>query len=175
MKRLFLTTATLMIGVGALWAGDGKKPDSKVDQRFVQGATSGGLLEVKASEVALQRSTSERVKKFAQQMIDDHTKAQRDLLIILKSKGVTPPDALLPLHEAMVDRLKKVKPEEFESEFWKDQLAAHEEAVSLFEAEAKQGQDAELRGFAVKLLPALQEHLATVRRMMTRGSSGVGG
>jgi anaerobic selenocysteine-containing dehydrogenase len=48
------------------------------------------------------------------------------------------------------------------------QLADHEQAVSLFTAEAKEGQDAELKAFAAKTLPALQGHLQLARNITTQ-------
>ena len=39
------------------------------------------------------------------------------------------------------------------------QVSAHKEAVSLFERYAKDGDNPELKSFASKTLPHLQEHL----------------
>jgi len=41
----------------------------------------------------------------------------------------------------------------------------HEEDVRLFNTQAKEGTDAELRSFAVKTLPTLEEHLNMARNL----------
>jgi len=159
---------------GAAPADDKSPQNAKMDVKFVQGATSGGLLEVKSSELALKKSVSADVKKFAQLMVDDHTKAHKELLALLKRKGIEPPNDLMPLHQAMLDRLTKAAAGGFDKEYWTSQLAAHEEAVALFEAEAKNGQDVDLKAFATKTLPTLKEHLKMVQDMTKGGSRGVG-
>ena len=42
---------------------------------------------------------------------------------------------------------------------------AHEAAVRLYEAEAKEGRDAQLRAFAARTLPTLNAHLGAARQL----------
>src|SRR5688572_26064977 len=49
------------------------------DAEFITLAGSGGLLEVQSSQLAAQRATSDEVKRFAQQMVADHTKANQEM------------------------------------------------------------------------------------------------
>jgi len=41
----------------------------------------------------------------------------------------------------------------------------HEEAVSLFDEEAKTGKDPELKAFAAKTLPTLKDHLKMAKAL----------
>jgi len=41
----------------------------------------------------------------------------------------------------------------------------HEEAVALFEKESKSGSDADLKSFAGKTLPTLQDHLKMAKAL----------
>jgi predicted outer membrane protein len=45
------------------------------------------------------------------------------------------------------------------------QLKAHQDAVALFEAYAKSGDSAELRGWAGQTLPHLKEHLSMAEKL----------
>ncbi len=46
-----------------------------------------------------------------------------------------------------------------------EQLKVHESAVALFSEYAKNGEKGELKSFAAKTLPTLEEHLAEVQKM----------
>jgi putative membrane protein len=52
------------------------------------------------------------------------------------------------------------------------QVDAHENAVSLFERYAKGGDNAELKAFAAKQLPHLQEHLRMAKDLRIQGTTG---
>jgi putative membrane protein len=162
---------------GAALADDVKKSpqDAPMDVKFVQGATSGTLLQVKSGELALKKSSTPDVKKFAQRMIDDHTKVGLELAALAKRKGLDPPRELTPLHQAILDRLAKAGASDFDKSYWQSQVTTHEEALALFQAEAKHGSDVDLKAFAVKTLPAIKEHLRMAQEMMKGGGRAIGG
>src|SRR5260370_35040221 len=55
------------------------------DQEFLAKALEGSVLEVQLGEKARDKTSNDRVKKFAQRMIADHTKARRELPAIAKA------------------------------------------------------------------------------------------
>ncbi len=61
------------------------------DRRFVMEASEAGMSEVRQGQMAVQRASSEKVKQFAQQMVDDHTKANQELMQLASTKGITLP------------------------------------------------------------------------------------
>jgi len=56
-------------------------------------------------------------------------------------------------------KLRDAKPEDFASEYDSMQVSAHKDGVSLFERYADGGEDAKLKSWAAKTLPALKHHL----------------
>src|SRR5262249_34971261 len=128
------------------------------DQKFVLEAASGGQFKITSSRLALQKSDSAAVKKFAQRMIDDHTRVHDELAGLLRQRGVVPTTDMSLHHEAMIDRLQTLSGAEFDRTYWKQQLLAHEEALSVFEGEARHGQDPNLRSFAGRTLAGLNTH-----------------
>ncbi len=69
------------------------------------------------------------------------------------------PSALDSAHQTKLDKLKGLSGSDFVSSYRTMQVDAHKDAVDLFERYAKGGDDAELKSWAGKTLPALKHHL----------------
>jgi len=128
------------------------------DQEFLAKALAGGVKEVQLGEKARDKASSDDVKKFAQRMIDDHTRAARELMDVASRKGFRPVPAMTEKHLDVFVRLGK-ELKDFDAQYAASQVESHEEAVALFEKQAKEGKDADLKAFAEKTLPTLKEHL----------------
>lgn len=135
------------------------------DQRFATKAAADGMAEVKLARLALEKSNNPEVKKFAQRMIDDHSKAGKQLTGILTQKNINVPERIDAKHQALFDRLSSLQGDAFDREYARAMLADHEEAVRLFEKEVKNGRDLDLRNFAETTLPTLKEHLEMAQRL----------
>jgi len=128
------------------------------DAEFITLAGSGGLLEVQSSQWAQQKASSDEVKRFAQQMGDDHNKANQEMAALLGRKGMGVPRQLTTCHAAILQCLSEATGPKFDAEYVTGQVGAHVEAVALFEAYSKSGQDQELKAWATKTLPTLKHH-----------------
>src|SRR4051794_29437603 len=53
---------------------------SSPDQAFIDEAAKGGLAEVTLGQLAVRRAINPEVRQFGQQMVDDHTKVNSELL-----------------------------------------------------------------------------------------------
>ena len=118
------------------------------------------MLEIESSKIAGQKGNSDE-KKFAQQMIADHTKTSSALKSMVTSGDLQAeiPAALDSSSQSKLDKLRDAKPETFPSQYDPMQVSAHKDAVSLFERYAKGGDNPKLKDWAGKTLPALQHHL----------------
>jgi putative membrane protein len=129
-------------------------------------AAAGSLAEVAVGRLAADRAESADVTKFAQQMIDDHTKANQELIELASRKRIALPQRLEIKDQATSEVLGGLRRGEFDTEYCKQQFAAHMCAVQLFEAEAERGQDPEIKAWAARTLPKLREHLHMIRGMV---------
>jgi putative membrane protein len=129
------------------------------DGAFVEKAHSAGLAEVKAGEMALQKASDAKVKTFAQRMIDDHAKANRELEALAARKGWILAQSVDEKCQKELDRLAGATAQEFDQLYVQGQVKAHEEAVKLFERESRDGQDNDLKSWATKTVPTLRDHL----------------
>jgi putative membrane protein len=129
------------------------------DSAFVMKAAQGGLAEVKLGQLATQKASSQDVKSFGQQMVDDHSKANDELKQLASAKGVTIPADLDPKHQATHDRLSKLSGAEFDRAYMQQMVNDHRETVNDFRRESKSGSDSDVKAWAAKTLPTLEHHL----------------
>ena len=129
------------------------------DRNFIMEAAMGGMMEVELGRIAAQQGASDAVKQFGQRMVDDHSKANTELMTLASSKGITLPTELDPKHRAHVTKLSGMSGAEFDREYVKMMVSDHRKDVSEFEKQSTRGTDADLKAFAGKTLPTLQEHL----------------
>jgi putative membrane protein len=161
----FLMIALCSLPFIAAQAADALPPVDKNDAEFVRKAATAGMMEIHTSELALRRGLSADERKFAQQMIDDHTKVNKELATLAEKKGIAVPKAIDQDGQAKVDKLAKVEEKKFAEEYLECQVKDHKDAVSLFEDESKDGKDPELRAFAATHLPHLKGHLDTAKQL----------
>jgi len=127
---------------------------------FVKEVAISDMFEIESSKLA-QTKGSEAEKTFAGHMITDHTKTSSELKSLVQSGKVQAqvPTALDSSHQSKLDKLKGLSGNDFAKQYNSDQVSAHKDAVSLFERYSKSGENADLKNWAGKTLPALQQHL----------------
>ena len=132
---------------------------------FADKVTVATKFEIDTSELALKYAKTAEVKAFAQQMIDDHTKAGKEFKAALKQANIEPPMNMLDAtHTAKYAKLRVFTTEKsFEPAYVTVQLKAHEEAVATFKDYAQNGGTPALKTFAEKTLPTLEHHLAMIK------------
>jgi putative membrane protein len=162
-----LAAAAVGYGLRGARADDRQTTD---DRQFVMQASAAGLAEVNLGNMGVKQAHSRDVKKFAEHMVKDHTKANQRLDKLADRLRIMPAQAMDAKHQAAADRMAQMNGAGFDHAFMRQMVKDHEQAVSLFEAEAKHGQDKELRDFAKKTLPTLKEHLKMARDLAGEGS-----
>lgn len=132
------------------------------------------MFEVEAGKLAAQKGASEDVKKFGQRMADDHQKANDELMKIAGEKGIKIDKKLARKDQSNLDKLKKESGAAFDRQYADIMVKDHETDVKEFSKEADKGKDQELKGFASKTVPILQEHLNMAKEMQgkVKGTSG---
>ncbi|HUK32263.1 MAG TPA: DUF4142 domain-containing protein [Vicinamibacterales bacterium] len=155
------------------------------DIEFVLDAAKGGMAEVELGKLAAERSQNDEVKKFAQRMVDDHTKANAQLKQIADSKSIKLPADVEGKDKALMQRLEKLNGPAFDRAYMTAMVSDHQKDVNEFKHEANAGRDSQVKSFASSTLPTLEEHLqqaktargevSTVRTSSTTKSSTTSG
>jgi len=133
--------------------------NASADHTFVMQAAKGGLAEVQLGQLAADKASSDEVKKFGQRMVSDHSKANDQLKSLAQSKNITLPTDLDPKDKATHDRLEKLSGAAFDRAYMQHMLADHRKDVNEFKKESTSGKDSDVKAWASKTLPTLEEHL----------------
>jgi putative membrane protein len=141
---------------------------STTDTTFLNEAARGGTEEVNAGQLAQTTATSPAVRRFAARMVADHTAADQQLMTLAQSKSITPTTDPDSAHATMLSQLQGMHGRAFDRAYMTGQVDDHQNAVTLFENEAQNGTDPDLKAFAQKTLPTLQQHLAMARQLAPR-------
>jgi putative membrane protein len=131
----------------------------KPDQMFITDAAKGGMAEVELGKLAAQKASSPDVKQFGQRMADDHSKANDELKSLAQSKNITLPSAIDAKDKALEKRLSRLSGSAFDRAYMQAMVNDHRKDVSEFRRESQIGKDPDVKQWASKTLPTLEDHL----------------
>jgi putative membrane protein len=167
--------AALALATAPAWAQSSKAGQSKggtaaksatstkagatADMAFAKEAAIGGMAEVDLGNLAKQNASSPDVKQFGDRMVTDHSKGNDELKQWASSHNVTLPTELDVKHKTIKDRLSKLNGDAFDKAYMKAMVSDHKEDVAKFRTESKSGKNADLKAWAGKTLPTLEDHL----------------
>ncbi|HXD75421.1 MAG TPA: DUF4142 domain-containing protein [Vicinamibacterales bacterium] len=133
------------------------------DIEFILDAAKGGAAEVELGRLAADHAKNEEVKKFAQRMVDDHSKANDELKSIAQARGIRLPEETDAQHKATMKRLEKLNGAAFDRAYMQMMVGDHVKDVNEFKKESNAGKDSQVKSFAASTLPTLEEHLQQAR------------
>jgi putative membrane protein len=135
------------------------------DQSFAKEAASGGMAEVKLGQLAQANGSSDSVKQFGKRMVTDHSKANDQLKDAASRDNITTPGEIDKTDQATYDRLSKLSGAEFDKAYADEMVKDHKKDIASFKKEADSGMNPEIKQFASKTLPTLEEHLKMAEEM----------
>lgn len=133
---------------------------SQKDVSFIQKAASGGQQEIENGKMAEKQGKSADVKRIGARMVADHTKANKELTELANRKGVT--------FDTRGVKAQNIGAADFDRQYLKLLEIIHRNDIAEFQAQAKSGDDRDLKAWAAKTLPTLQQHLAMVEDAMRK-------
>jgi len=168
MKRTKLYTPLLVL---ALFAcdddDDNKKSLNGTDKNFTEQAAMSNLAEVDLATLASPKATSQSVKDFAQHMITEHNEAQNELKDIADNRhNVNWPTSIDAAHAQIKQQLQGLSGLAFDTTYISGQVKDHAKVISLFQTEISNGSENEIKQYAGKYLPHIQEHHSTASRIL---------
>jgi len=130
---------------------------------FATDAAAANNREIALGKLGLTNANYQRLKDFAQKMIDAHTAANTDLQKACYSAGVTLPAGLSTSDQEDISKMGEKKGKEFDRDFIKRMVKEHQQTMEKLDAAAHNMKDTSLQNYAKKTLPVVNEHLSEAR------------
>ena len=138
---------------------------------FVDNLVQGNTYEIEAAKIAEQKAKSPGVKSFAKMMVSDHTALGTEAKPVIAQSGKTPPTDLDQRRKGFLDNLKAAGPADFDKTYMDQQVAAHDETLTLLNGYAQNGDNAGLKDLASKAAPKVQAHLDKAKALQSQIAS----
>ena len=148
---------------------------AKDDLQSFRKMAQADLAEVATGKVAAEKAQSPEVKKYAQHMVDEHSKMLEEGKKLAQAKGVTPPSQPEKKHQAALQKLQKASGGDFDRQYIQQMVRDHQEVLKVAEKAAKDAKDPQLKEHAEKGVPHIKEHLAQARKISESLGAGAGG
>lgn len=148
-------------------------PARSADAAFVSKAADVMSVDTELATLAAARASAADVKALAKRVVESRGVIARDLAAMAGTRQIAtaprvPADPPLP---TPASTLRNAPPGSFDAAFLAALIANGESAVSLFDAESRDGRDDEIKEWAARQLPALREHLTAIRALRPRPGS----
>lgn len=135
------------------------------DRIFLRKAAQGGAAEIHLSQLALRKSESEDIRKFAQKMIEDHQALDDALRPFGEQLGVMPPKAPNKIEMQELDRLTALSGADFDREYLLKMMQDHHRDLHDFRDEAGVTADADLREAVTRGETVIAAHTRLVDKL----------
>lgn len=133
--------------------------DAESDADFVSATVASNYGEIKFAQLATTKSTNAEVKKIANMLVTDHTKTLGELKTLAQAKAISIPVEEDDQARRKTDNFSDEAGTDFDKKWCKEMVDRHEETIDKFEKRSKKTEDAELKAWIDKTLPALKHHL----------------
>ena len=139
---------------------------------FVLAASQNDQYEVLAASVASVQGQDRRVRTFAQEMIQEHTRLAEDLRKAAAASGLPSPEPGISSDQAsLLSSLQSVRGPDFDKTYARQQELVHAQAVAVEESFATAGSDSNLRKAAQSALASIRDHLKKAQLRVDVGGS----
>jgi putative membrane protein len=171
MKSKLLIIAATIAVVPALAATAADQPGraGRVSPRtmtYVAKAGASDMYEIESARLAMTRSRRPQIRQFAQMLMTDHRRTTREVMSGARAEGLNPPPpALEPHQRRMLRQLEAARGGAFDRTFVTQQVAAHQQALTLHQGYVRNGDRPALRRVASGAVPVIRGHLQHARRL----------
>lgn len=154
-------------GVTAPMANISVSTEGTSGQDYVNIAGAGDLYEIESARLAAEKAQRPEVRELAAMILADH---QRSTAALVRAAGAVRPalaadPRMTPQQQADLNALRAASGAAFDTEYLRQQVAAHEQALALVENYAQNGDIPQLREHASTVSAPIRGHLERAREL----------
>jgi putative membrane protein len=145
-----------------------EQTSANTDELFLKKAAGGNMTEVAMGKMALQKTSNEDVKAFAQKMVDDHTAMESDVEAVAKGMNVTLPTGLPKSEQKPMAKMEALNGDAFDKAYAAGMVKDHKKVLSEFRGEISTTQNAQVKELATKGADTIAHHLKMAEDMQAK-------
>lgn len=173
MKKLALAAAVALMATAALAQSTTEKTGVNTllgvapsTEDFVKKAATGGLFEIAAGKLAVERADA-ATKTFAEEMVRDHERIGSELKQLVENQAIdiAIPTRMTEGQQEALAKLRGLQGRDFNGRYHSDQVEAHADALDLFQRYGEKGEQTAVKAWAANTLPILRHHLDMAKEL----------
>ena len=163
------TPAAVAVAPAVTMMGATSGTFTAIDRDFALTAANNNLLEMAAAEMAQRRTSSPDILSYASMLHQHHSAAMAELSALMRARGMGVPSVVPTTLQPIMNRLGTTRGGDFDRQFVTTiGLEAHASALATFQQQMPALSDPQLRAWAAKTLPVLQQHYAMAQQLAAR-------
>ncbi|NGZ97796.1 MAG: hypothetical protein CV089_17020 [Nitrospira sp. WS110] len=135
------------------------------DHAILEKASEGQQIEISLGDLTAQRATNRQVKKYAQQMVEDHKKIAEDIELLSLKKGITIFPSEKHHQQQKLEALSRLSSHAFDREYMDYSIQHHGTSVEEFKRGMEIVQDQDIKQWVKLVLPMLEGHQEKAHRV----------
>lgn len=168
MKRVVkygLPVVLLIIGGIAYMTVAEEDPSglSSADRTFLLEVVDTRMMDWAQGNLAIEKAATRKYQNYGRRLMKDQDKLMAEIKVLAESKKFSLPTEISNQKSAELDRMKTVSGESFERRFRRMIIKDHKRDIDFFKKTAESSADPEIRDFAKRYLPLMEQHLELAR------------
>ena len=135
------------------------------DASFLTDAADINRKEIEIGKLALHKGTSPEVKKFAQTLIDDHTRSLEELKAVASKNTITLPEEISEEGREEYYKLNKLSASDFDKSFINAMLEGHDKAVDKITEISQKATNEEVKLWASRQTSVFLAHHEEAKKL----------
>ena len=138
---------------------------SPLDKSFMKDTAQSNLGELKYAPIVEKIAQRPQSRQFAQKMVQDHSRAQRELEALAARTGYQLPRSTDKEEMEILRRLSRESKANFDAAYKHEMIRDHTGDIAKTRREISLGRDKAVKAYAAKMLPVLEGHLNMARAL----------
>jgi putative membrane protein len=132
----------------------------ETDEMFVENVALSNMTEMQFGSLAASKGSDSLVRAYGSMMVSEHTTAQQELQTQAGNfDNVEWPEQMDQSHQDIYQQLMQLQGYSFDSLYINSQVDDHQATLDIFEQETSDGENDQVKAYARKYQPHIQEHL----------------